>query len=50
MLTGHWFAHYPARHYARPMIDLGSIVGLLEHDQEPHAYCARRDRWQARDL
>ena len=32
------------------MIDLGSIAGLLEHDHELHAYCARCDRWQALDL
>jgi hypothetical protein len=32
------------------MIDLGSIAGLLEHDHELHAYCARCDRWQTLDL
>lgn len=36
--------------YDRPMIDLGSISGLLEHEHELHAYCPRCERWLALDL
>jgi hypothetical protein len=32
------------------MIDLGSVRGLLEHDHELHAYCARCGRWRELDL
>lgn len=32
------------------MIDLGSLAGLLEHDHELHAYCARCDRWSTLDV
>lgn len=34
-----------SRAYPRPMIDLGSIAGLLEHDHGLAAYCPRCDRW-----
>ena len=27
------------------MIDLGTIIGLLEHDHGLAAYCSRCDRW-----
>jgi len=32
------------------MIDLGSLAGLLAHDHQLHAYCARCDRWVMLDL
>lgn len=38
----------PAHH--RPMIDLGTISGLLEHDHELHAYCPHCQRWRVLNL
>ena len=36
--------------YAHPMIDLGTLAGLLEHEHTLPAYCPRCDRWAALDL
>lgn len=38
------------RPYPPPMIDLGSIDGLHEHQHELHAYCLRCDRWRVLDI
>ena len=35
---------------ADPVIDLGSLAGLLAHDHELHAYCPPCDRWTALPL
>jgi hypothetical protein len=40
----------PLRCYRRPMIDLGTIAGLLEHDHGLAAYCSRCGRWAALPL
>ncbi len=40
----------PVRRYARPMIDLGTVAGLLEHDHQLHVYCLACDRWAEVDL
>ena len=36
--------------YHRPMIDLGSIAGLHQHNHELHAYCPCCDRWRVLPL
>jgi len=36
--------------YARRMIDLGTLAGLLEHRHRLDAYCSRCDRWAELDL
>lgn len=36
--------------YHRPMIDLGTVSGLLEHDHHLAAYCPRCARWALLDL
>lgn len=39
-----------ARCYVRPMIDLGNIAGLYEHQHELHCYCLGCRRWSVLDL
>jgi hypothetical protein len=39
---------YPA--WARPMIDLGTLAGLFEHDHKLAAYCLRCGRWSVLPL
>lgn len=39
-----------SRRYRRPIIDLGTLAGLREHNHELHAYCLACDRWAAVDL
>ena len=34
------------RRYARRMIDLGTLAGLLEHHNRLDAYCPRCDCWE----
>jgi len=36
--------------HRRPMIDLGTLAGLLEHRHVFAAYCPRCDRWAVIDL
>ena len=38
------------RAYAPPMIDLGTLAGLLKHDHQLAAYCLRCDRWSVLPL
>jgi hypothetical protein len=40
----------PVPPYSHPMIDLGSIEGLLEHDHGLAAYCLGCDRWSVLPL
>lgn len=40
----------PDRVYLRPMLDLGTLAGLLEHDHQLAAYCPRCHRWRAIDI
>ena len=40
----------PASLYPRPVIDLSTIAGLLEHDHGLAAYCPRCDRWSVLPL
>jgi len=36
--------------YPRPMIDLGTLAGLLEHRHRLDAYCPRCNHWAQLDL
>ena len=40
----------PRRFYRLPLIDLGTLAGLLEHRHELHAYCLPCDRWSVLPL
>jgi hypothetical protein len=40
----------PPERYHRPMIDLGSLEGLHEHQHEVHCYCSKCERWRVLDL
>lgn len=40
----------PPRPHSRPMINLGTLAGLLKHEHKLAAYCPPCDRWSALPL